>query len=66
MKDYDELIDFVENELGIKLLLYQKILLKNLEKMDNLIPITSSWRRICPISYMTLSQAFRQEKSEKN
>ena len=66
MKDYDELIDFIENELGIKLLLYQKILLKNLEKMDNLIPITSSWRRICPISYMTLSQAFRQEKSEKN
>ena len=66
MKDYDELIDFVENELGIKLLLYQKILLKNLEKMDNLIPITSSWRRTCPINYMTLSQAFRQEKSEKN
>ena len=65
MKDYNELIDFVENELGIKLLLYQKILLKNLENMDNLIPITS-WRRICPISYMTLSQAFRQEKSEKN
>ena len=66
MKDYDELIDFVENNLGIKLLLYQKILLKILENMDNLIPITSSWRRICPISYMTLSQAFRQEKSEKN
>ena len=66
MKDYDELIDFVENELGIKLLLYQKILLKILENMDNLIPITSSWRRTCPISYMTLSQAFRQEKSEKN
>ena len=66
MKDYEELIDFVENNLGIKLLPYQKIILKNLEKMDNLIPITSSWRRICPISYMTLSQAFRQEKSEKN
>ena len=66
MKDYDELIDFIENVLGIELLPYQKILLKNLEKMDNLIPITSSWRRICPISYMTLSQAFRQEKSEKN
>lgn len=66
MKDYDELIDFIENELGIKLLPYQKILLKNLENMDNLIPITSSWRRICPISYMTLSQAFRQGKSEKN
>ena len=66
MKDYDELIDFVENELGIKLLLYQKILLKILENMDNLIPITSSWRRTCPINYMTLSQAFRQEKSEKN
>ena len=66
MKDYDELIDFVENELGIKLLLYQKILLKILENMDNLIPITSSWRRTCLINYMTLSQAFRQEKSEKN
>ena len=66
MKDYDELIDFIENVLGIELLSYQKILLKNLENMDNLIPITSSWRRICPISYMTLSQAFRQEKSEKN
>ena len=66
MKDYDELIDFVENNLGIKLLPYQKILLKILENMNNLIPITSSWRRICPISYMTLSQAFRQEKSEKN
>ena len=66
MKDYDELIDFIENELGIKLLPYQKILLKILENMDNLIPITSSWRRTCPINYMTLSQAFRQEKSEKN
>lgn len=66
MKDYDELIDFVENNLGIKLLPYQKIILKILENMDNLIPIASSWRRICPISYMTLSQAFRQEKSEKN
>lgn len=66
MKDYNELIDFVENNLGIKLLPYQKIILKNLENMDNLISITSSWRRICPISYMTLSQAFRQEKSEKN
>ena len=66
MKDYDELLDFIENVLGIELLLYQKILLKNLENMDNLIPITSSWRRTCPISYMTLSQAFRQEKSEKN
>ena len=52
MKDYDELIDFVENELGIKLLLYQKILLKILENMDNLIPITSSWRRTCPINYI--------------
>ena len=30
MKDYNKLIDFVENNLGIKLLLYQKILLKNL------------------------------------
>ena len=66
MKDYDELIDFVENNLGIKLLPHQKILLKILENMDNLIPITSSWRRTCPISYMALSQAFRQEKSEKN
>ena len=66
MKDYDELLDFIENVLGIELLSYQKILLKNLENMDNLIPITSSWRRTCPISYMTLSQAFRQEKSEKN
>lgn len=66
MKDYDELIDFMGKELGIKFLPYQKILLKNLENMDNLIPITSSWRRICPISYMTLSQAFRQGKSEKN
>ena len=28
MKDYDEVIDFIENELGIKLLLYQKIMLK--------------------------------------
>ena len=28
MKDYDELIDFVENVLGIELLLYQKIMLK--------------------------------------
>ena len=28
MKDYNKLIDFVENNLGIKLLLYQKIMLK--------------------------------------
>ena len=66
MKDYDELIDFIENKLGIKLLPYQKILLEIVENMDNLIPITSSWGRTCPINYMTLSQAFRQEKSEKN
>ena len=47
MKDYDELIDFIENELGIKLLLYQKIILKNLENMDNLIPITSCCSSTC-------------------
>ena len=33
MKDYDELLDFIENVLGIELLLYQKIMLKiNCEK----------------------------------
>ena len=34
MKDYDELIDFMENELGIKLLLYQKIMLKIICEKD--------------------------------
>ena len=34
MKDYDELIDFVENNLGIKLLPYQKIILKIFCKKD--------------------------------
>lgn len=34
MKDYDEPIDFIENKLGIKLLPYQKIMLKNFCKKD--------------------------------
>ena len=34
MKDYDELIDFVENVLGIELLLYQKIMLKIICEKD--------------------------------
>ena len=34
MKDYDELIDFIENELGVKLLLYQKIMLKIICRKD--------------------------------
>ena len=34
MKDYDELIDFIENELGIKLLPYQKIMLKIINEKD--------------------------------
>ena len=40
MKDYDELIDFIENVLGIELLLYQKIMLKiSCEKDVNYILI---------------------------
>ena len=34
MKDYDELIDFIENVLGIELLQYQKIMLKIICKKD--------------------------------
>lgn len=34
MKDYDELIDFIENVLGIELLLYQKIMLKIICEKD--------------------------------
>lgn len=34
MKDYDELIDFIENVLGIKLLPYQKIMLKIICEKD--------------------------------
>ena len=34
MKDYDELIDFIENELGIKLLPYEKIKLKIIYEKD--------------------------------
>ena len=34
MKDYDELIDFIENELGIKLLPHQKIMLKIICEKD--------------------------------
>ena len=34
MKDYDELIDFIENELGIKLSPYQKIMLKIIYEKD--------------------------------
>lgn len=34
MKDYDELIDFIENKLGIKLLLYQKTMLKIICEKD--------------------------------
>ena len=34
MKDYDKLIDFIENELGIKLLSYQKIILKIICEKD--------------------------------
>ena len=34
MKDYDELIDFVENVSGIELLLYQKIMLKIICEKD--------------------------------
>ena len=34
MKDYDELLDFIENVLGIELLLYQKIMLKIICEKD--------------------------------
>ena len=34
MKDYDELIDFIENVLGIELLQYQKIMLKIICEKD--------------------------------
>ena len=34
MKDYEELIDFIENVLGIELLLYQKIMLKIICEKD--------------------------------
>lgn len=34
MKNYDELIDFIENVLGIELLQYQKIMLKIICEKD--------------------------------
>ena len=34
MKDYNELIDFIENVLGNELLLYQKIMLKIICEKD--------------------------------
>ena len=34
MKDDDELIDFIENVLGMELLLYQKIMLKIICEKD--------------------------------
>ena len=34
MKDYDELLDFIENVLGIELLFYQKNMLKIICEKD--------------------------------
>ena len=46
MKNYDELIDFVENVLGIELLLYQKIMLKIICEKDEKYIIEKNFCKI--------------------